>query len=762
LIQSHYLQAITEGNFAFAVSIGLWGILAGALLLIALAFWFYRKTTRPLTLPWKTFFITLRACTLLLLGFCLLEPGVLVSEVVPQETYVAVLVDDSQSMTIADQPSLPSRHQQTVDLLYNEDAIIGRLSETFQVRTYKFSDVAQRLAGPEGLAQDGGRSAIAAGVRHVMGELSSFPMAGLVLVSDGADNADEDPLQSLQVLKEKQVPVYTVGVGAEDIDRDINIVDVNAAKSLLEGSVYTVQVNVGQQGYQGQQAKLSISSNGVEVAQQSVALADNGVVKRYTLELTPEKEEILVYKVAIEEKAGETIKQNNEQSFFIDNRRKKPLDVLYIEGQPRNEYKFIRRALDGEESLRLATYLQTGPRKYLRQGINSPNELESGFPLTAENLFKYEAIVFGNLSRSFFNDEQLELVKEFVAKRGGGFLMVGAIDEAFVDSALADALPVELLREMALPPHLQGGYRRGEHPTGAAFPVRLTRDGEYSPILRLDSDDKKNRELWRQMPTLEGTYVTGRAKPGASVLIEHPVLNYQGQALPVMTLQRYGAGRSMMLSTASTWRWQMLMSHEDQSHERLWRQWLRWLATGSQQRVAINIDRSAYNVGDTVDVSVQLLNEEFEPDNDGLLWLQVTNPDGDVNELPMTWQIDKEGTYVSSFEVDKEGVFDLNVKVPSDVDDNLQAQTPIIVTPSRREFLQASMDGGLLRRMAESSNGKFYTSRTVNQLVDDITFSPNAYSRQEIHTLWDQPLFLLLLLTLLCIEWFARRYKGLS
>ena len=762
MIQNHYLQAIADGNFAFATSIGLWGIIAGLVFILLLAWWFYRKTTRPLSLPWKTFFISLRAATLLLIGFCLLEPGVLVSEVVPQETYVAVLVDDSQSMTIEDQPGLPSRHEQALDLLYRDEAVINKLSDIFQVRTYKFSEVAQRLPGPEGLLHDGGRSSIAAGVRHVLGELASFPMAGLVLVTDGADNAEEDPLQNLDVLKEKQVPVYAVGVGAEDIERDINIVDVNAAKSLLEGSVYTVQVNVGQQGFKGQQAKLSISSDGVEVAQQTVALADDGVVKRYTLELSPTEEDILVYQVAIEEKAGETIKQNNQQNFFIDNRKKKPLDVLYIEGQPRNEYKFIRRALKDEESLRLATYLQTGPRKYLRQGINSPNELETGFPLTAENLFEYEAVVFGNVNRAFFNDEQLELLRDFVAVRGGGFLMVGNIDEAFVDSPLADVLPVELLREVELPAHLRGGSRRGEHPTGAPFPARITREGEYSPILRLDSDDKKNRDLWRQMPTLEGTYVTGRAKPGASVLIEHPVLTYQGKALPVMTLQRYGGGRSMMLSTASTWRWQMMLPFEDQNHERLWRQWLRWLATGAGQRVAINLDRSSYHIGDKVDVSVKLLNEEYQPDNDGLLWLQVSDPDGNTEELPMTWQIDKEGTYTSQFEVTKEGVFDLQVNVPSDVDDNLQAKTPLIVTPSRREFLQASMDGGLLRRISETTAGKFYTANAASQLVDDITFNPNAYSRQETHSLWDQPIFLILLLALLCIEWFARRYKGLS
>src|SRR5690606_14116436 len=107
--------------------------------------------------------------------------------------------------------------------------------------------------------------------------------------------------------------------------------------------------------------------------------------------------EVLLYQLSVEEKAGETIAENNHHDFFVDNRRKKPLDILYVEGQPRNEYKFIRRAVQGDHSLRLATYLQTGPRKFLRQGIRSPQELSEGFPRSEDELFQYAGVILGNV-----------------------------------------------------------------------------------------------------------------------------------------------------------------------------------------------------------------------------------------------------------------------------------------------------------------------------------------------------------------------------
>src|SRR5690606_34915319 len=99
-------------------------------------------------------------------------------------------------------------------------------------------------------------------------------------------------------------------------------------------------------------------------------------------------------------------------------------------------------------------------------------------PRTEEELFHYSAVVLGQVDRSLLNDQQLELLQEFVARRGGGLLQLGRPDESLLDSVLRDILPVELLRESQLPSYLQGGARRGDHPAGMEFTPRLTREGE--------------------------------------------------------------------------------------------------------------------------------------------------------------------------------------------------------------------------------------------------------------------------------------------
>ena len=132
-----------------------------------------------------------------------------------------------------------------------------------------------------------------------------------------------------------------------------------------------------------------------------MTLASNSI-QQLELELSPDRDERIVYDLDISLKPGEIIERNNTYQFLVDNRPKESLDVLYLEGHPRNEYKFIRRAIEGDLSLRLATYLRTGPEKFYRQGVESPTELSEGLPPTQEDLFEYEAIILGDIEAEFF------------------------------------------------------------------------------------------------------------------------------------------------------------------------------------------------------------------------------------------------------------------------------------------------------------------------------------------------------------------------
>lgn len=766
LLDQHYLDAIEQGRFTFAYGLSPWLALLVVVALVGAVWWSYRKTTRSLSPAWKTSLITLRSLVLILLFVCLLRPVVTTEQVVPQETYLAILVDDSQSMSIPDLAGSQTRAAAVSELLYGNAGIVEPLGESFQVRTFRFDKSTQRVSEPGALTAAGTASSLDQALQYVDEQLSGLALGGVLLISDGADNEGTDPVPRAQSFGAREIPVFTVGVGQENIPRDVGIVDVVAAKTVLEGSVFNVDIALSNQGYANQPVEVAVLDGETVVSSQQVVLGADSSTRRVSIELTPERREAIVYTLQVAEQEGEIVLQNNHYSFLVDNTERPALDVLYVDGHPRNEYKFIRRAVEGDTSLRLATYLQTGPGKFYRQGIETPLELSGGFPETREELYQYEAVILGDIDKDFFTDEQLTMLQDFVAERGGGLLVAGMLQDEFVDTVLADILPVTLVPSTMLPQNLQGGITRGTHLTGEIFTPKLTTEGEFSELLRLHSDDAENLRLWGQMPDLQGAYVTGRAKPGATVLMEHNVLQFQNQLLPIIAMQRYGSGRSMAVTSASTWRWQMMMPAADQSHERVWRQLLRWLSVSALERVTIEFDREFYHVGDRVEVTATVRDINYQPDNNASVWVHLTGPEGELLDAAMEWDIDRDGVYRTSFEVQSEGVFDLLVDVASAAGEadrsDTERMTAFVVTPSLREFTSAGRDTALLERIAEVSAGRYYNVEQTSSLVNDITYTPNAYSVEVQEDLWDTPLLLLLLILLLCADWIARRFKGLS
>ena len=763
-LDANAIEAIQNGQFYFAYAPH--PVLAVLLFMVlpVLVWLLYLNTTRPLTPRWKTLLITIRSLIAIVLLFMLLRPVITTWQVNPQETYVAVLVDDSESMQIPDLAGEQRRRDAVAAELYADNGILSPLAERYQVRTFAFNNQLRRISGADELTAQGNASRLDQALRQVREQLGGLPLSAVVLISDGADNADADPLTSAREFGADQVPIFTVGVGQAQIPRDIGITDVSAASAIRDNTVFDVQVNLTQQGFAGRSVRLRVMDGDTEVASRIVLLGPDGSSRLYELEVSPERREPILYELQVDELDEEIILQNNRYQFLVDNSERPPLNILYVDGHPRNEFKFIRRAAEGDQSLRLASYLQTGPGRFYRQGINTPTELSDGFPTTAEDLFQYQAVIMGDISRDFFSNDQLVLLQDFVAERGGGLLIAGMLDDAFTETVLGDILPVTPLRSEVLPSFLQGGIRRGSHATGELFKPRLTSAGEFSPLLRLDSDDAVNRRLWSEIPALQGIYVTGRPKPGATVLIEHPVLQYQNQALPLLATQRYGSGRSMALTTASTWRWQMLMPSEDDSHQRIWRQSLRWLAQGALERVTINFDRPFYNQGDSVSVSATVLDAEYEPDNNASLYLQRTDPLGDVSDVAMEWDIDEDGVYRSQITADAEGIYRVLVDVASAAGTGMETEkkAAFVVTPSLREFNNAGLDSGMLGRIAEASGGRYYGLPQIRQLVDEIEHVPGAYSQEVQEDLWDKPFLLVLLIALMSLDWMARRYRGLS
>lgn len=784
LLTGRYITEFTRGQFSFAEPIAGSTIVLICVVLAVVSWLFYRKTTAPVSRIVRSLMAAIRASILVLLFLGLLQPILTTFHVIPQETYVAILIDDSNSMGIADMPGGPSASSQSdssrsknggstsgwsrsayaADLVFKENGLAQQFAQNFQTRIFRFDQDTVRISSADDLSHSGVYTSIGQALKHAAEELDGFPLAGILLISDGANNpaTSHDPLQAVKFLAAKNIPVFTLGVGQENIPKDIEIVSVKSAKTILDGSIFSIEIALGNEGYPQRKVELLVEDGHQLVATKEVVLGPSGTIGRFYMQVTPDREQYILYNIRIEPEPDEVILENNQRSFLVDNRPRERVDVLYVEGHPRNEYKFIQRALKTDPAIRLATYLQTGPRKFLRQNLKSSRELARGYPKDPGDLYQYEAIIFGDIPATFFSAEQLAMTERFVSERGGGFLNIGVTEEAFIGTPIADLLPVTLLRKQQLPTYLQGGRRKGDHPTGENFRIQLTREGKQSPVLRLHSEDGINEILWNQMPTLQGIDVTGRVKPGALVLALHPKLKYQNTPLPVIATERYGRGRTMAITTASTWRWQMLLPLENDSHERLWRQILRWLTTASPGRVEMKLKNQAYHVGDPIEILVSISDENYEPENNATVWLQYRDPTGAVIDTQLKWQIEHDGHYIGTITPKVEGIVELEISATSDQGEVGETSAGLLVTASMREYNDATMDSGLLRRIAESSGGRFYLAGNEQRLVKEMEYRPSAYAKQEHKDAWDMPIILAGLILLFSLEWSIRRAKGLS
>ena len=285
-LDSYALEAIREGRFSFAY--GPHPLLTLLLFaLIPLGVWLlYRRTTRPLSPGWKSLLVGLRSLVLVLLLLMLMRPVISTWQVNPQEAYLAVLVDDSESMQIGDLANGESRLNAVLSALYGDAGVLAPLAERYQVRTFGFDRTLRRISNESELTAAGNLSNLDLALNQVIEQLGGLPLSGVVLISDGADNSGSDVLARARDLAARQIPVFTVGVGQAQIPRDVGITDVSAASTILDNSIFDVQVNLVQQGYAGRAVRLSVLDGESEVLSQTVTLGADGASRRYELELT--------------------------------------------------------------------------------------------------------------------------------------------------------------------------------------------------------------------------------------------------------------------------------------------------------------------------------------------------------------------------------------------------------------------------------------------------------------------------------------------
>ena len=736
------------GTFTFASSLSLW--LLAVLILIAailLGWSLWRRRSQLSSGKLSTLWVlqTLVATLLLTLIW---RPTLKVDAISAGENSVAVLLDSSASMQV--ESGGTTRLAKALEVL--DEELLPELRNSFDVKTGSMGtgltwseDLSDTVANEQ-------RSNISTALLDVLDQARVDPLTAVVIATDGSDNSNSIDNEFWDKLANYNVPIHTIGIGEKNLSNDTEVVSVEMPSVALPGSIQTARVTVQHGNQSNLRVKVYSGENIVAIEEKKLT----GNAGQTTVDIDIDATDAGVQELRFEAEAdtGDISPGNNSRKRLLQV-KESSRKILYFEGEPRWEYKFIRRAINKAPGIALVTILRTTPNKFYRQGIESAEQHANGFPSNKSELYHYDAVIIGNVEAVSLNATQQQLLHDYVSERGGTLMMLAG-DKALSDggwqtSPVARALPVKLLKS---------GQPTFDRTHAKAS---LASAGYNSPITQLvsangDNTIDDNASQWSELPELADIQLTGEVKPGANVLLNASV---GSDNHPLLTHQRYGTGNTYLLASSGTWRWQMQMPFEDQRHETFWRQLLTSLAAAAPQQIQTSTDRQIYNDEKQLKISSTLFDDEFNPLSNGVVEATLTSPDGNRRTVILNASADEAGSYSATADVTQTGSWQIDIDATDADGTEVSSATQWIYREDgTAEQYALAQNDTLLKRIAGTTNGTYQTIENAGDIAQTLRTNRSGIVREQSLPLWNAPLFFLLLIGLKLLEWFLRLYWG--
>jgi uncharacterized membrane protein len=711
----------------------------------------------PVMQSWRAWVIwSLQTLLAALLLVVLWQPAITVAELKPQQNIIAVLVDDSRSMAIAENGS--TRETQAVHALQN--GVLASLNHGFQTRLYRVDSVPARIDSLADLRPIAPSTRIGDSLKQLSDETSDLPIGAVVLLSDGDDNSGGISADAISALRARHIPVHTVGFGREHAEHDVELDEAVVAPRALADSRLAATITLHQRGYSGAKMNLTVrdvSGQPKVLANRTITLGPDGNLQTEILLFDIGGAGARTLEIAAMPLPGEENKANNALTRVV-NVSSDPRRILYIEGEPRWEFKFIRQAEEDDRMVKIASIVRTSENKIYRQGIADPKELAGGFPSRPEDLFVYQGLIIGSVEAGYFTPGQQQLIREFVDRRGGGLLMLGGqfslADGGWNATNLTDLLPTTL-------PNRAGTFHREVDPRNGTTHTtsELAKAGVDNIITRLVDDPAANAAKWKKLPYLMDYEDPGTPKPGATVLAN--MITPEGKTLPLLITENFGRGRTAIMATGGSWRWQMSSPLGDTAHDLFWQQLLRWVVSDTPGHVAASVPAQMLLDNGAITLTADVRDQQYNPAPDAKVEAHILGPSGVGALVEMSPVPDHPGQFQAAWSAPKPGAYLTEVTA-------LRNGTELgrdVLTFQRMdgvaENFHTEQNRDLLERLASQTGGQYWKPADLGKLAGSIPFSEAGVTVRETKDLWDLPLVFLVLLTLRFSEWWLRRKWGI-
>jgi uncharacterized membrane protein len=766
-----------------------WVVVLVVLPLFAAAAWIgYGR--EHLTRFMRTTLFSLRVAAFVLLGLVLARPVRVERREEVHPASVLVLVDDSASMRRSDSygdealrdaleeaSGLPPASATRLDLARGvlERVLLPLFARTrYQVELYSFSESASPVSDLTALSGRGGATHLGDAVYQALAGQRGKNVTDTVVISDGRSNGGASALDAARAAGVAGVPVHTLVVGDTRAEKNAVLELVDAPSEALEGDELGVTVRVRGRGTSaGERVQLLLEElegeDGERVlAEEDVELTEEGervvLVAQSAASLASGGERRL--RVSLPPLEGETMVDDNRLEFTVHVSPAR-IRVLFVEGYPRWEYRFVKNLLlRADKNIDVQCFLLSATKDF-------PQEASAGLPsLSAvptsrdELLDAYDVVILGDVDPYAISpdpkkcEDFLRALREFVEAGGGLLFQAGEFHNprALANTPLEDVLPIQLdsTRMLAF-----------EGDTRTEFRPKLEDPNHPHEILRLAVEPAGNRALWEDpVEGLRGFYwymPVQKVKPGAQVLLRHPTdRNVQtGENYPLMVLGYFPAGRTVFLAVDSTYRWRY--RYGDRYLDTFWRNSMRWLALGrlksGDRRYRIESSRSSYDIEDRVQLEVRVLDEDYRPSEEPTQAVGWSGPDGVEHELELAREPDRLGVYRGGLEVDRPGIYRAWVEGRVDGRDQRVSATEFEVVLPSRENQDPAPDPENMRLLATKTGGQFLDLGRARALAGEF---PGGEERREpissrLEDAWDGWHTLLLALLLLGAEWILRK-----
>jgi hypothetical protein len=780
----------------------------------------YRRERQDVGTAPKVVMTVLRACLLLLTLFLLMGPVLTVETIKKRKAFIIVLLDESRSMQKTDllqsdkereavskvtgvtgeaELRQLTRADVVKKVLENPKLkILDELENKLNVAYFTFSSTAAAKESREKLLEEykkenciGTETAIGDAIKTALNSLRGQYVAGVVVFTDGKNNAGMATKEIASQLKQRYLPIYTVAAGIPHTPKDIALLELEAREAVLAGDAFKVDFKVSSFGYEGETVTANlyaypIKEKDKELGQDPkeldklieesrkeadlpIALSGNSVKQSLSLQYVPKIPGDYLLILRIDPRAEENTAHNN----YLTHRLRVADDkikVLYVEHPPRFEYRYLKNSLVRDPKILAHCILTSADPEFSQEHTRSDDPLFreplKEFPKDLKALLEYDVVIFGDIDPGKLGPDAAKHLETFVTEFGKGIIFIsGAMNNprTLANTPLASLLPVVADENRDLYEH--------EKVYSQTFGYQLTPDGRTSPITNFKEfkgDRDKNQEHWEAranpkygLPGIRWFTKIKKLKAGASTLVEVAGVPGESTRPPLFVTQHVGRGRVFWSATDETWLWRYVAGDYPWFYP-FWQQAMYWTREGGlmgARRYRVSVDKERYTRGEPVQVFANAYDEKFELKTDPTIDVFVDPPAGraGLERIKVTLLKDKtrDGYYEGQYRPDDTGLYRIWA---GEEDEATRATAKFTVFIPDREDDEPILDVATLKELAaESAGGKFFPVDEVGRLNEEIQKNDVMLRETKEDDLWDSPLVFLVFATLITAEWILRK-----